>query len=435
MQPLKVLADNFVDPSCNHHKMAWYAWAGAALALTAVAAGLYWFAPLMAPKAEPPALYFNPSYKVILNYPASWLPASGPVDTDGLPRRFAGENGWFEISGTAGDGVILTEVATSLTETTNPAFGQNPKISTVEIAGQPGALIIPTDKSLVEAAVVVAYPKPVDFGITSYRFLIVKADVAHIISLTQSIKLTDNASGEVTGLPNIVVYAPPVRALITSPFTVSGIARVFESAVSLKVLNAKQQTVWTGYVTANAPDMGAYGGFSATVDLAGAEVNVGERVQLEVYQSSAKDGSEIDKVVVPMELANIQPTKIVEVYFGAVGRGSEEDCTKVFAVERHVPSTEALARTAVEQLIQGPTLRERQEGYFSSLPPGVAIQRLVIEDGVAQVDFSKSLEQGVGGSCRVTAISSQIKKTLLQFSSVKSVIISIDGRTEDILQP
>jgi hypothetical protein len=35
----------------------------------------------------------------------------------------------------------------------------------------------------------------------------------------------------------------------------------------------------------------------------------------------------------------------------------------------------------------------------------------------------------------VAAISAQIRETLKQFSTVKGVIISIDGRTEDILQP
>ena len=434
MEPLKVLTNNFVDPSSNHHRLAWYAWSGAALALVAVAEGLYWFGSLVQPQPAPLVTYFNPSLKVILSYPADWLPVSAPLDTDGLPRRFAGGTGWFEISGTSGDGVILTEVATSLNQLTKPPFGQNPKITTVQIAGQPGVIIMPTETQVRAAAAVVAYPKPVELGLTNYRFLILKAEVGHLVNLVESLRLVDNASGEVEGLPNIVVYAPPPRALISSPFSLSGIARVFESNVSLKVVNTNNQTIWTGYVTANAPDMGAYGGFTATVDLSGTEVAAGERVRLEGYQSSAKDGSEIDKVIVPLQVEVIQPTKVVEAYFGQVGK-SEDDCVSVFPVERHVPETKTLGRVALEQLVQGPTLRERQEGYFTSLPPGVEIERLAIADGVAQAEFTETLEWGVGGSCRVLAIRSQIEKTLKQFPSVKEVIISIDGRTEDILQP
>jgi spore germination protein GerM len=45
------------------------------------------------------------------------------------------------------------------------------------------------------------------------------------------------------------------------------------------------------------------------------------------------------------------------------------------------------------------------------------------------------LEFQVGGSCRVAAIRAQITDTLKQFPPVDEVIISIDDRTEDILQP
>ena len=54
---------------------------------------------------------------------------------------------------------------------------------------------------------------------------------------------------------------------------------------------------------------------------------------------------------------------------------------------------------------------------------------------MAKIDFDSNLEKNVGGSCRVAAIRNQITQTLLQFKTVQSVIISIDGRTEDILQP
>jgi spore germination protein GerM len=61
------------------------------------------------------------------------------------------------------------------------------------------------------------------------------------------------------------------------------------------------------------------------------------------------------------------------------------------------------------------------------------LQNLTIENGIARADFNSALN--VGGSCRVTAISSQIKQTLLQFDTVNQVIISINGRTDNVLQP
>ncbi|MDP3995631.1 MAG: GerMN domain-containing protein, partial [bacterium] len=63
------------------------------------------------------------------------------------------------------------------------------------------------------------------------------------------------------------------------------------------------------------------------------------------------------------------------------------------------------------------------------------IKSLSVEDGVAQVEFDEQLEFQVGGSCRVSAIRAQISETLKQFLSVEEVVISINGRMEDVLQP
>jgi len=111
------------------------------------------------------------------------------------------------------------------------------------------------------------------------------------------------------------------------------------------------------------------------------------------------------------------------------------DCSRTIAVERQVPQALAVARTAVEALLRGATEEEINQGFVSSINSGARIQSLIIENGVAKVDFDEQLEFQVGGSCRVAAIRAQITQTLKQFPTVNSVIISIDGRTEDILQP
>lgn len=82
-----------------------------------------------------------------------------------------------------------------------------------------------------------------------------------------------------------------------------------------------------------------------------------------------------------------------------------------------------------------PTWNEARQGYLTSIPEGVVIQRLVIQDGTAEVGLNEQLEEGVAGSCRVRAIRSQIENTLRQFQSVDSVVISVDGRIDEILQP
>lgn len=129
-------------------------------------------------------------------------------------------------------------------------------------------------------------------------------------------------------------------------------------------------------------------------------------------------------------------TLIVKVFFGNSRLDPEVfDCRKVWPVERTIPKTPAVARAALEELFKGPTPQEKSGGYFTSINPGVTIQRLVIEGGTAYADFDRRLEDAVGGSCRVAAIRGQITETLRQFPTVNEVVVSIDGRTEDILQP
>jgi len=127
-------------------------------------------------------------------------------------------------------------------------------------------------------------------------------------------------------------------------------------------------------------------------------------------------------------------TQTALAYFVNFQRAPQE-CNRVFSVQRVIQSTQAVARAALEELLKGPTAQEAQQGFTTSIPQGVVIQDLVIENGIARVDFNEALQQGVGGSCRVAAIRAQITQTLQQFTSVSQVIISINGRTEDILQP
>ena len=135
-------------------------------------------------------------------------------------------------------------------------------------------------------------------------------------------------------------------------------------------------------------------------------------------------------------LQNTKEMVTIKVYFSNSKKDPQTlECDKVYPVERKVPKTQTLARMALEELLKGPTQREKERGYFTNINPGVKIQSLMIKDGVVKVDFNKRLEYQVGGSCRVRAIRAQIIATLRQFPTVKKVIISVNGKTEGILQP
>lgn len=131
----------------------------------------------------------------------------------------------------------------------------------------------------------------------------------------------------------------------------------------------------------------------------------------------------------------VEETMVVKVYFNNDKLDPEFSCNKVFPVEREIVKTQAVGRAALGELLKGPTEKEKSDSFLTNINSGVKIQSLIIENGTAKVDFDEQLEFQVGGSCRVAAIRAQITETLKQFSTVDNVIISINGRTEDILQP
>ena len=153
--------------------------------------------------------------------------------------------------------------------------------------------------------------------------------------------------------------------------------------------------------------------------------------------SGLDDNSDIAKIAISIKpLEQKVETMKVKVFFSSTKLNEDLiDCSLVFPVTREVEKSVAVGRVALTELFKGTTFTEEEDKYFTNIPDGVVINSLDITDGVAKVDLNSKLEEGVGGSCRVTAIRAQITETLKQFPTVDSVIISIDGQTEDILQP
>ncbi len=130
-------------------------------------------------------------------------------------------------------------------------------------------------------------------------------------------------------------------------------------------------------------------------------------------------------------------TMVVKAFFiNTITDPNRLDCSRVDAVTRSVPQTTAVARAALEQLLAGPSAAEKASGFTTAINAGVTIKSLTITNGLAAVTFTKELQKNVGGSCLVTSIRAQIEQTLKQFSTVKTVQISVDGfKDEEILQP
>jgi spore germination protein GerM len=127
--------------------------------------------------------------------------------------------------------------------------------------------------------------------------------------------------------------------------------------------------------------------------------------------------------------------KQVSIYFGNSKMGSSEDCSKVFSVSRTIINAETLGPGALEALLNGVSEQEKASGYFTGLNDGILLQKFEIKDKVAYVDFNSRFNENMGGSCRITSIKSQIENTLNNLPDIDSVVISVNGETEGILEP
>ena len=100
-----------------------------------------------------------------------------------------------------------------------------------------------------------------------------------------------------TASENIEVLTPRTGDIVESGFRVEGNARTFESTVNIRLMDSEKNVLIEMFTTADAPDAGQFGPFEKVINFKTGSTNG----TLEVFQYSAKDGSEIDKVVIPLQ--------------------------------------------------------------------------------------------------------------------------------------
>jgi hypothetical protein len=99
-------------------------------------------------------------------------------------------------------------------------------------------------------------------------------------------------------LPPIVVEAPLIGQRVSSPVTIAGTATVFEATVSIRILDANGKELANTFTTATC-GTGCRGDYSVAVSY-----SVGHEQQgtIEVFESSAQDGSAINVQSIPVTL-------------------------------------------------------------------------------------------------------------------------------------
>jgi len=109
------------------------------------------------------------------------------------------------------------------------------------------------------------------------------------------------------------------------------------------------------------------------------------------------------------------------------------DINAVIPVERSLPYSQSPINDVIRLLIRGELTRAERDLGFKTEFPGRELQFLGarLENGVLYLKFSDPSGFTSGGSCRIGLLKAQIKKTVMQFDTVKSVVYE----PETLFQP
>ena len=130
-----------------------------------------------------------------------------------------------------------------------------------------------------------------------------------------------------------------------------------------------------------------------------------------------------------------QDTITVKVFFhNEKLNPNQENCTKVFPVERSIPRTKAVARAALEELFKGTTEEERKKEFWSFSPEETKdiVANLNVKNGTAYLNFKKIVYEKLGTattSCG-SGFFAGVEATLKQFSTIKNVYYAVEGDAE-----
>lgn len=262
--------------------------------------------------------------------------------------------------------------------------------------------------------------------------------VVVIFNSMKPISQTDDYNNQVEIKKGLVVDNLQENDMISSPFKITGYVNGdgwvgFEGQVGTVSLYDSANTLLDiKPLTATSEWMTSTVRFEANLEF----FTTAAEGKLVFRNENASGEPSRDKSVSwKIKFAPVGETINLQAYFSNSKLDPKINCEKVFPVNRRVAKTSAVAKAALEQMLKGPSAVEQIAGYVTNINEGVRINSLTIENGVAKVDLSDELQRELGGSCRVTAIRAQVVDTLSQFSTVSSVIISVNGNTEDILQP
>ncbi|MDA8310338.1 MAG: GerMN domain-containing protein [Actinomycetota bacterium] len=245
--------------------------------------------------------------------------------------------------------------------------------------------------------------------------------------------------------PDIRLDVPAASATIASPVRLQGTSTAFEAQVNAEVRqDGARMPIGTGRVMGGST--GAMAPFDGSVAF---NPPTAARGALVLFTVSMQTGNVYEATVVRVAFApslSLVPTSACPDY--AMARPTAPTGEMVVTVfyscsvdaspvptYRLFPATTAVLRTALDELLAGPSAAERAAGltsWFSSTwAPSTAgyLRSVTVSSGNATVDFGDlpSVIPNASTSTGSHLLLSQLDATVFQFPSITSVIYRIDG--------
>lgn len=131
---------------------------------------------------------------------------------------------------------------------------------------------------------------------------------------------------------------------------------------------------------------------------------------------------------IPNETCGEAPKMQVQLFFNNNNFGSGFECQKVSGVRTEIIESDSPEIETLKLMLAGPTNEQKERGYFPSIKEGTRLLGLVIENGLAIVNFNQNPWDLTDSSCRPLGARAQIVETLKQFSGVSEVQILANGK-------
>ncbi len=131
----------------------------------------------------------------------------------------------------------------------------------------------------------------------------------------------------------------------------------------------------------------------------------------------------------------IQKTEVIysfNLYFNnSIKNPNLIDCTTMYPVPRKTKEI-VTPEFVINELIKGLTDEEKKEGFVTAIPVDCVLNFVSLDKEKIIVDFKPF---HIAGSCATGMFTAQVKNTMLALANIKEVQITIQGQSEEILQP